>query len=59
MVILCAVALVGISSTARAESDEEALNKLKRIIEEQQDQIDAQQKILQDLKQQVEALGGR
>ena len=55
-VILFAVALVGISSTARGESDEEALNKLKRIIEEQQDQIDAQQKTLQDLKQQVEAI---
>lgn len=55
-VILCAIALVGISSTARGESDKETLNKLKRIIEKQQDQIDAQQKTLQDLKQQVEAL---
>jgi len=47
---------VGISSTARGESDEEALNKLKRIIEKQQNQIDVQQETLQDLKQQVEAL---
>jgi hypothetical protein len=53
--ILCAVALVGISSTARGESDEETLNKLKQIIEEQQDQIDAQQKTLEDLKRQVDA----
>jgi hypothetical protein len=52
--ILCAVALVGISSTARGESDEETLNKLKQIIEEQQDQIDAQQKTLEDLKRQVD-----
>ena len=47
---------MGISSTARGESDEEALNKLKRIIEKQQNQIDVQQETLQDLKQQVEAL---
>jgi hypothetical protein len=53
--ILFAVTLVGISSTARGESDEETLNKLKQIIEEQQDQIDAQQKTLEDLKRQVDA----
>ena len=55
-VILFAVALVGISSPARGESDEETLNKLKQIIEEQQDQIEAQQKTLEDLKRQVDAL---
>ena len=57
-VILFTVTLVGISSTARGESDEETLNKLKQIIEEQQDQIEAQQETLEDLKRKVEALSG-
>jgi hypothetical protein len=55
-VILFAVTLVGISSTARGESDEETLNKFKQVIEEQQEQIEAQQKTLEDLKRKVEAL---
>ena len=55
-VILFTVALVGISSTARGESDEETLNKLKRVIEAQQEQIEAQQETLEDLKRQVDAL---
>ena len=53
-VILLALTLLGISSSARAESKEETLERLERRIEEQQAEIDAQKKAIEKLKQQEE-----
>ena len=53
-VILFVLTLSGISSTARAESNAEALERLERKIDEQQTEIDAQKEAIEKLKKQEE-----
>jgi uncharacterized coiled-coil protein SlyX len=61
--VLCAVSVLLVSgfmvSSPVLGADQETLDRLEKIIRQQQTQIEAQQKALDDLQQQVEALKGQ